>query len=113
VEQFGSHGWLLWNPQNIYSRQGLKREGASEFAYQRSEKIIKEVILSKKPKEESRATSDLVQGEPAVSEPSQKASEPVIHQNPVTAEQQNSQEEPSPSTQSDPQEGQEVAGSIH
>src|SRR4030067_1787938 len=68
VERFGSHGWLLWNPQNIYSRQGLKREGASEFAYQRPEKMIKDLKLSRRPKEENGATSDSVQGEALASD---------------------------------------------
>lgn len=27
AEKFGSHGWMLWNPQNIYSGEGLKKEG--------------------------------------------------------------------------------------
>ncbi|MBI5183928.1 MAG: GTP-binding protein [Nitrospinae bacterium] len=27
AERFGSHGWMLWNPQNIYSHKGLKMEG--------------------------------------------------------------------------------------
>jgi hypothetical protein len=25
AEKFGSHGWMLWNPQNIYSPDGLKK----------------------------------------------------------------------------------------
>lgn len=25
AEKFGSHGWMLWNPQNIYSPAGLKK----------------------------------------------------------------------------------------
>jgi hypothetical protein len=24
AEKFGSHGWMLWNPQNVYSGEGLK-----------------------------------------------------------------------------------------
>ncbi len=112
VERFGSHGWLLWNPQNIYSRQGLKREGASEFAYQRPEKMIKDLKLSRRPKEESGATSDSVQGEALASDASQKASEPMTNLDPMTAEHQNSKEEPSSSTQTDPQEEQEVTGNI-
>lgn len=27
AEKFGSHGWMLWNPRNIYSGDGLKRDG--------------------------------------------------------------------------------------
>ena len=26
AEQFGSNGWMLWNPRNIYTADGLKRE---------------------------------------------------------------------------------------
>ncbi|MEW6584303.1 MAG: putative glycoside hydrolase [Nitrospirota bacterium] len=26
AEDFGSHGWMLWNPQNTYSADGLKKE---------------------------------------------------------------------------------------
>jgi len=26
AEKFGSHGWMLWNPRNIYTTDGLKRE---------------------------------------------------------------------------------------
>jgi hypothetical protein len=26
AEKFGSHGWMLWNPRNSYSGEGLKRE---------------------------------------------------------------------------------------
>lgn len=26
AEKFGSHGWMLWNPRNIYSGDGLKRD---------------------------------------------------------------------------------------
>jgi hypothetical protein len=25
VERFGSHGWMLWNPKNVYSAAGLKK----------------------------------------------------------------------------------------
>ncbi len=27
AEKFGSHGWMLWNPRNIYSADGLKKKG--------------------------------------------------------------------------------------
>jgi hypothetical protein len=26
ADGFGSHGWMLWNPRNIYSMAGLKKE---------------------------------------------------------------------------------------
>jgi len=41
VEKFGSYGWMLWNPQNIYSKYGLKREGLSEFVFQKSDRVVK------------------------------------------------------------------------
>jgi hypothetical protein len=30
AEEFGSDGWMLWNPRNIYRTDGLKREQVSE-----------------------------------------------------------------------------------
>ncbi len=48
-----------------------------------------------------------------VSEPSEKAPEPVTVLNPVTVEHRNIQEEPSSTAKNDPQEEQEVTGSIH
>ncbi len=27
AEKFGSHGWMLWNPRNVYSSDGLKKKG--------------------------------------------------------------------------------------
>jgi hypothetical protein len=24
AEAFGANGWMLWNPQNVYSREGLR-----------------------------------------------------------------------------------------
>jgi len=112
VERFGSHGWLLWNPQNIYSRQGLKREGASDFAYQRPEKVIRDLKLSRRPKEESRATSDSVKEEALASDTSQRASEPMTSPTPMMAEQEKIQEEPHSLTESDPQKEQDVTGNI-
>jgi len=41
VEKFGSQGWMLWNPQNIYSKYGLKKEGLSEFVFQKSDRVVK------------------------------------------------------------------------
>jgi hypothetical protein len=41
VEKFGSHGWMLWNSQNIYSKYGLKKEGLSEFVFQKSDRVVK------------------------------------------------------------------------
>lgn len=112
VERFGSHGWLLWNPQNIYSRQGLKREGASEFAYQRPEKTVKDSKLPRRPKEESGPPSESVQEEALAPDVSRQASEPATTLNPVMAEQQKPEEEPSSLAQSDPQEEPEVTEDI-
>jgi hypothetical protein len=36
VETFGSDGWMLWNPRNIYSGSGLKRDDPSRFVFQES-----------------------------------------------------------------------------
>jgi hypothetical protein len=112
VERFGSHGWLLWNPQNIYSREGLKRKGSSVYAFQKPERPLKELKLPKKTKEEVGVTRDLEQDEIATAEPFQKASEPVTNPTPMMAEQEKTQEEPFSSTQSDPQEEQGVTGNI-
>ncbi len=30
AEKFGSHGWMLWNPQNVYSGEGLKKKTREE-----------------------------------------------------------------------------------
>ena len=27
AEVFGANGWMLWNPRNIYSGAGLRRNG--------------------------------------------------------------------------------------
>jgi hypothetical protein len=32
AEKFGSHGWMLWNPRNSYSANGLKREEPAKVA---------------------------------------------------------------------------------
>lgn len=29
AEEFGSNGWMLWNPRNVYTSEGLKREAAA------------------------------------------------------------------------------------
>lgn len=36
VENFGSQSWMLWNPRNSYSMDGLKREEPSKVAFQKS-----------------------------------------------------------------------------
>jgi hypothetical protein len=112
VERFGSHGWLLWNPQNIYSREGLKRKGSSVYAFQRPEKPFKELKLPKKTKEEIQGERVLGQDEIPIAEPSQEASEPVTNPNPVITEQEKMKEDPSLLTRSDLQEEQEVTGNI-
>jgi hypothetical protein len=35
VEKFGSRGWMLWNPRNYYSKNGLKRESLPKLALQK------------------------------------------------------------------------------
>jgi hypothetical protein len=112
VEQFGSHGWLLWNPQNIYSIEGLKRKGSSVYAFQKPEKSFKELKLPKKTKEEVEGARELGQDEISTAEPSQMASEPTTNPNPMMAEQEKNQAEPSSSKQSDLQDGQEVTENI-
>lgn len=112
VERFGSHGWLLWNPQNNYSREGLKRKGSSVYAFQKPERPFKELKLPKKAKEEVDEPRELGQDEISVAEPSQEAFEPLTTPNPVMPEQGKTQEEPSSSTQSDLQEEQEVTENI-
>ena len=112
VERFGSHGWLLWNPQNIYSAEGLKRKGSSLYVFQKPERTLNDVKRSKKIKEESVATTDSGQGEILAFDASQRPFEPVTNLNAATAEQPQPEEEPPPSTQSDPQEGEEVTEKI-
>jgi hypothetical protein len=112
VERFGSHGWLLWNPQNIYSREGLKREGSSVYAFQKPERPFKELKLPRKAKEEVDGPRELGQDEISVAEPSQEAFEPLTTPNPVMPEQGKTQEEPSSSAQSDLQEVQEATENI-
>jgi hypothetical protein len=34
AEKFGSHGWMLWNPRNSYSSNGLKRDEPAKVALQ-------------------------------------------------------------------------------
>jgi len=110
VERFGSHGWLLWNPQNIYSAQGLKRKGTSEFAYQRPQKIIKELTPSRRHGENGAGERDSANGETLVSDVSSKASEPLTNPNPVATEQEKIPLEPSSQAQIDPPEEQGITG---
>jgi hypothetical protein len=30
AENFGSHGWMLWNPRNVYSEEGLRKNESEE-----------------------------------------------------------------------------------
>ena len=87
VEKFGSHGWMLWNPQNIYSKVGLKREGSSELAFQKPEKTIKEGKLLKKAKE-GVVTEDLEQGQVFTVDSSPVASESMTDQSITNVEKQ-------------------------
>ncbi len=104
VERFGSHGWLLWNPQNIYSGHGLKRKGASGFAYQRPEKTVRESNLPRRTRGESREPRESVREEILASDTSQRAPEPKITQNPLMATQEKTEEELPAWAQSNPQE---------
>jgi hypothetical protein len=112
VEQFGSHGWLLWNPQNIYSREGLKRKGSSVYAFQKPERPFKEFKPQEKIKEEVGVARELGRDGISIAEPSQKALEPVTTPSPMIAEQEKTQEEPSSFTESDRQKEQEVTENI-
>jgi hypothetical protein len=116
-EKFGSHGWMLWNPQNIYSRVGLKREGSSEFAYQRPEKLVKDRNPSKRARE-GEATGDSGREQTSTVDSSPMASESMTNQgvmkgeepapsesttnlSVVPVEEQDPMDEPPSSTQSD------------
>jgi hypothetical protein len=112
VERFGSQSWLLWNPQNIYSREGLKRKGSPVYAFQKPERPLKALKLQKKTKAEVGGERVSGQDEISIAEPSQEASGPVTTQYPVMAEQEKMQEDSSLSTQSDLQEEQEVTENI-
>jgi hypothetical protein len=89
-EKFGSHGWMLWNPQNIYSRVGLKREGSSEFAYQRPEKLVKDRNPLKRARE-GEATGDSGREQTSTVDSSPMASESMTNQDVMKGE------EPAPS----------------
>jgi hypothetical protein len=86
-EKFGSHGWMLWNPQNIYTRAGLKREGSSEFAFQKPEKAVKDRKPSKRAKE-SEATSDSGREQISTVDSSPMASESMTDQSVTIVEKQ-------------------------
>jgi len=99
-EKFGSHGWMLWNPQNIYSRVGLKREGSSEFAYQRPEKLVKDRNPSRRARE-GEATGDSGREQTSTVDSSPMASESMTNLSVVPVEEQDPMDEPPSSTQSD------------
>jgi hypothetical protein len=103
VEQFGSHGWLLWNPLNIYSGEGLKRKGSSEFVYQESEKTFRNATLSNKAKE-----SVTGQKEVSVSEPFPIISESAMDKEPIAVDVENHTGGSLASAESDSWEGQVV-----
>jgi hypothetical protein len=87
VEKFGSHGWMLWNPQNIYSTAGLKRKGVSEYAFQKPIKVIKGGEVSKSAKEDG-ATGDLKREQAFTFDLIQMDSEPMMNQSLVTMDEQ-------------------------
>ncbi|MFH0782895.1 MAG: putative glycoside hydrolase [Pseudomonadota bacterium] len=39
AEDFGSAGWMLWNPRNIYSPEGIRKKGLKSFAAVAKEKM--------------------------------------------------------------------------
>jgi hypothetical protein len=78
---------MLWNPQNIYTRAGLKREGSSEFAYQRPEKPTKDVTPLKRTRE-GEATGDSNQQQTSTVDPSPMASESMTDQEIANIEKQ-------------------------
>jgi hypothetical protein len=74
VEKFGSHSWMLWNPQNAYLRVGLRREGSSEFTLQTPERAVKEGKFLKRGNE-GEAPIDLRRNRVSAVDSSPKASE--------------------------------------
>jgi len=38
AEKFGSHGWMLWNPRNSYSSNGLKRDERQRSPFKKETK---------------------------------------------------------------------------
>jgi hypothetical protein len=99
VEKFGSHGWMLWNPRNIYSTTGLKRKGVSEYAFQKPIKTIKGSEVSKIAKEDV-ATVDLEREQVLASDFIQISSEPMMNQSVVTMGEQDPVDRPSIVTES-------------
>ena len=85
-EKFGSHGWMLWNPQNVYSRIGLKRKGASEYAFQAPGQFVKgrEGSNSTKDTKEGGTMADLGQEQVSVFDFLQMGSESMMDQGAVT-----------------------------
>jgi hypothetical protein len=112
VEKFGSHGWMLWNPQNIYSRAGLKREGSSEFVYQKPEKVIREAKLPKKTQENERP-DDLGEEEVSPFDPSQRTSESLADVSLMAEEPEQPIGEPPSSTEGNPQRDQGEIETVH
>lgn len=114
VEKFGSYGWMLWNPQNIYSKYGLKREDLSEFVFQTSHKVFKDAKLPKKAMDEG-ATGDLRREGILAFDSSQRAPESTANPDLQKIEHQAPFNALPSSTRGDQreEEEQDVTGSIH
>jgi hypothetical protein len=93
-EKFGSHGWMLWNPQNVYSRIGLKRKGASEYAFQAPGQFVKgrEGSNGTKDAKEGGTMADLGQEQVSVFDFLQMGSESLIDQGALTIGEQDPSE---------------------
>ncbi len=98
AERFGCHGWMLWNPKNLYSVAGLKRKGSSVYAFQNPQPPHKEVRISRKIGE--GATPKDTKEEEIRSTPFH---EPQL-EDPAMTDQENPQRASSLSTSSDEQE---------
>ena len=48
AEEFGSNGWMLWNPRNVYHPDGLKKEYQSKLITKKAEYSDKRWAASKK-----------------------------------------------------------------
>ena len=99
-EKFGSHGWMLWNPQNIYTRAGLKKEGSLKFAFQKHEKVVKDRKPLRRARE-GEATGDLGREQASTVDASPMASESMMDPSMKAVEEQSPVDEPPFSTQSD------------
>lgn len=65
TEEFGANGWMLWNPRNIYSKNGLKLKNGQEPV------MLKQLALKQKDRVISQPENSVVskQENPVVPEP--------------------------------------------